>query len=1049
MAKSRLGQLTTQLNIGINTAIDFLKKKNDPIELPDSEDKYPSIKLSESQENLLMVEFSSDKTLKEHSEMLTKERQQKDTSTVDLETKKAEKRRKERERREKKAQEAEEKAIQAAKEAEEKALQVKLAKEAEEIQEIVEEQIAIDEAPSNTEVENSNVEIEKAPIKADIVEVSAAVAEVKEEVVEKVSPEEPKAEVDKPEPEKSESKPEPKVEEKKEPAKLEKQQKEESEPQIVEEPVKHSKPETEVFKMKVPTLDGPKVLDKIDLSKIDSNTRPKKETRKERQRRIEEEKRQRAESQKKQQKKQQKNEKQAKPQEASKSKSGGKKTDFIETRIPTLQGPKVLDKIDLDEDKQKPSDGRQDDSRGKKRGQQAEGKSNDRRRRDRIKTERVDISDDGQGRGKFSKKDRRSKGAPIVDKEDVAQNIKETLAIARKGRKFNKKAADYRKEKRENIRQEMERQAELEEAQSKVLQLTEFVTANELAAMMKVPVNEVIKVYMSLGMFVSINQRLDADTINLVADEFGFQTEFVSAEVLQAIDEEEDDEKDLIKRPPIVTVMGHVDHGKTSLLDYIRKTNVIAGEAGGITQHIGAYNVQLENGEQITFIDTPGHEAFTAMRARGAKVTDIAIIVIAADDCVMPQTVEAINHAASAGVPMVFAINKIDKDGADPEKIKSELANMNYLVESWGGKYQSQEISAKKGIGMKELLDKVLLESEMLELKANPKRRASGSVIDVRKDKGRGNEVTLLVQNGTLEHGDIVVAGHAFGRIRAMFNERNQQIKKAKPSDPVLILGMRGELQAGDNFNVMPTEQEAREIVAERDQLKREQSLRTTSHITLDEIGRRIALGNFQELNLIVKGDVDGSIEALSDSLIKLSTPEIQVNVIHKGIGQITEGDVNLAISANAIIIGFQVRPTTSAKQLADTESVDIRTYSIIYQAIEEVKAAMEGMLIPEKAEKVTATLEVRETFHISKVGTIAGCMVREGTIKRSNKVRLIHDGIVVHTGDIASLKHLKDDAKEIRQGYECGLGLANYNDISVGDIIEAFEIVEVKKTLD
>lgn len=1034
MAKSRLGQLTTQLNIGINTAIDFLKKKNDPIELPDSEDKYPSIKLTESQEELLTIEFSSDKTLKEHSEMLTKERQQKDTSTVDLETKKAEKRRREKERRERRAQEAEERA----------ALQAKLAKEAEEerakaeeSKEPVVEQVAIDEAQAKAEKEE------------------APKAEAPEKPLEEEKPakEEVKAEEELPEPEtpKVEPQKEERVEEKKETPKPEVKEKKQVEKiaEAEEEPVEE--PEVEVFKPNVAKLDGPKVLDKIDLSKINTDTRPKKETRKERQRRIEEEKRQRAELQRKQQQQkqqQQKGEKQAKPQEAQKSKSG-KKSEFIETRIPTLQGPKVLDKIDLDGEKT--TDSRQDDSRGKKRTTQtAESKSNSRRRRDRIKTERVDIADDGQGRGKFSRKDRRCKGRPVVDEEDVAQNIKETLAIARGGRKFNKRAADYRKEKRENIRQEMERQAELEEAQSKVLQLTEFVTANELAAMMKVPVNDVIKVYMSLGMFVSINQRLDADTINLVADEFGFETEFVSAEVIQAIDDEEkDDEADLVKRSPIVTVMGHVDHGKTSLLDYIRKANVIAGEAGGITQHIGAYNVQLENGEQITFIDTPGHEAFTAMRARGAKVTDIAIIVIAADDCVMPQTVEAINHAASAGVPMVFAINKIDKDGADPEKIKSELANMNYLVESWGGKYQSQEISAKKGIGIKELLEKVLLESELLELKANPERRASGSVIDVRKDKGRGNEVTLLVQNGTLEHGDIVVAGHAFGRIRAMFNERNQQIKKAKPSDPVLILGMRGELQAGDNFNVIQTEQEAREIVAERDQLKREQSLRTTSHITLDEIGRRIALGNFQELNLIVKGDVDGSIEALSDSLIKLSTPEIQVNVIHKGIGQITEGDVNLAISANAIIIGFQVRPTTSAKQLADTESVDIRIYSIIYQAIEEVKAAMEGMLIPEKTEKVTATLEVRETFHISKVGTIAGCMVREGTVKRSHKVRLIHDGIVVHTGEIASLKHLKDDVKEIRQGYECGMGLVGYNDISVGDIIEAFEIVEVKKTLD
>ena len=568
---------------------------------------------------------------------------------------------------------------------------------------------------------------------------------------------------------------------------------------------------------------------------------------------------------------------------------------------------------------------------------------------------------------------RSKRSRPIIDAEDVNQSIKETLAIAREGRKFNKKAVDHRKEKRENIRQEIERQVELEMAQSKVLTLSEFVTTNELASMMKVPVNDVIKVYLNLGMFVGINQRIDAESIKIVADEFGFETKFVSAEAAKTIDDEDivDDPNDLVSRPPIITVMGHVDHGKTSLLDYIRKTNVIAGEAGGITQHIGAYNVKLENGRQITFIDTPGHEAFTAMRARGTKITDIAIIVVAADDDVMPQTIEAINHASSANVPIVFAINKIDKDGADPEKIKATLANMNYMVEDWGGKYQSQDISAKKGIGINELLDKVLLESDILELRANPKRKAVGSVVDVRKDKGRGNEITLLVQNGTLRQGDIVLAGYSYGKIRAMFNERNQPIKEAKPSEPVLVLGIKGELQAGDNFNVMETEQAAREIIAQRDQLKREQKLRTSHHLTLDEIGRRIALGNFQEFNIIVKGDVDGSIEALSDSLIKLSTEEIQVNVIHKGIGQITEGDVNLAISSNAIIVGFQVRPTSSAKQLADNENVDIRIYSIIYQAIDEIKSAMEGMLIPEKSEKVVATLEVRNTFHISKVGTI------------------------------------------------------------------------------
>jgi translation initiation factor IF-2 len=509
-----------------------------------------------------------------------------------------------------------------------------------------------------------------------------------------------------------------------------------------------------------------------------------------------------------------------------------------------------------------------------------------------------------------------------------------------------------------------------------------------------------------------------------------------------------DNLEDLVSRPPIVTVMGHVDHGKTSLLDYIRKTNVIAGEAGGITQHIGAYNVKLDDGRQITFLDTPGHEAFTAMRARGAKVTDIAIIIVAADDDVMPQTSEAINHASAAGVPIVFAINKIDKDGADPERIKATLAGMNYQIEEWGGKYQSQDISAKKGINVNELLEKVLLEAEMLELKANPKKKAVGNVIEFTKDKGRGHVATLLVQNGTLKVGDIVVAGYAYGKIRAMFNERNQKITEAKPAEPVMILGMKGEMQAGDNFNVMNSEHEAREIVNNRDQLKREMKLRTSHHLTLDEIGRRIALGSFQELNIIVKGDVDGSIEALSDSLIKLSTPEIQVNVIHKAVGQITEGDINLAITSNAIVIGFNVRPAMAARRMAETEQIDIRLYSIIYQAIEEVKAAMEGMLLPEKSEKVTATLEVRDVFKISKVGTVAGCMVKDGKIKRNSKVRLIRNGIVVFAGEIESLKHEKDDVKEVASGYECGLNIANFNDIKVGDIIESYEEIEIKKTL-
>jgi translation initiation factor IF-2 len=551
-----------------------------------------------------------------------------------------------------------------------------------------------------------------------------------------------------------------------------------------------------------------------------------------------------------------------------------------------------------------------------------------------------------------------------------------------------------------------------------------------------------------MGLFVSINQRLDAETIGLVADEFNFKTEFISVEVQEAIKEEEDSEEDLVERSPIITVMGHVDHGKTSLLDHIRKANVIAGEAGGITQHIGAYNVKLSSGKQITFLDTPGHEAFTAMRARGAQVTDIAIIIVAADDSVMPQTIEAINHASAAGVPIVFAINKIDKPGANPEKIKEELANMNYLVEEWGGKYQSQDISAKNGINIEELLEKVLLEADMLELKANPNKSASGTVIESALDKGRGYVTTILNQNGTLKNGDIILAGSYMGRVKAMFNERNKKIDKAGPATPVLILGLNGAPQAGDNFNIMATEREAKEIATKRLQLQREQGLRTQKHITLDEIGRRIAIGNFQELNVIVKGDVDGSIEALSDSLIKLSTEEIQVNVIHKGVGQISESDVMLASASDAIIVGFQVRPSMGARKLAEKEEIDIRLYSIIYDAINEIKDAMEGMLSPEIKEEVVSTIEVRETFKISKVGTIAGCMVKEGKIHRNTKIRLIRDGIVIYTGELGALKRFKDDVKEVASGYECGLNINNFNDIKVGDIIEGYEEVEVKKKL-
>ncbi len=652
-----------------------------------------------------------------------------------------------------------------------------------------------------------------------------------------------------------------------------------------------------------------------------------------------------------------------------------------------------------------------------------------------------------QGGGKRSRKNRNQLKPVEVSDEDVARQVKETLArLTSKGQ--NKKGAKYRREKRDAVQERLNEERREELAESKTLKLTEFVTVSELATMMNVPVNKVIGTCMSVGIMVSINQRLDAETINLVAEEFGFKTEYVSAEVSEAVSEEEDDENDLVPRAPIVTVMGHVDHGKTSLLDYIRKSNVIAGEAGGITQHIGAYNVTLGDGRRITFLDTPGHEAFTAMRARGAQVTDIAIIIVAADDSVMPTTREAIAHAQAANVPMVFAINKIDKPGANPDKIREDLANMNLLVEDWGGKYQCQEISAKKGLGVDALLEKVLLEAEMLELKANPNRKATGSIIESSLDKGRGYVSTVLVSNGTLKVGDVVIAGTNHGRIKAMFNERNQRMEKAGPAEPAIILGLNGAPTAGDSFHVMDSEQEAREIANKREQLQREQGLRTQTRLTLADISHRIALGSFKELNLIVKGDTDGSIEALSDSFIKLSTEKIKVNVIHKAVGQISENDVTLADASDAIIVGFQVRPSSAARKLAEQEGVEINTYSIIYDAIDDIRSAMEGMLDKIKKEVVTGQVEVREVYKISKVGTVAGALVTEGKVHRSDKARLVRDGIVVHTGDINALKRYKDDVKEVATGLECGISLVNFNDIQQGDIIETFTEIEVQQKL-
>jgi len=741
-----------------------------------------------------------------------------------------------------------------------------------------------------------------------------------------------------------------------------------------------------------------------------------------------------------------------KPRKAVEETPAKKPEEIFRPGFEKLTGPKIIDKIELTPEVKK---SKEEKGEGKQ-------KHDDRKKRERIKPrsrEKVALDAAPQVKDQDSRRDKKPgpkdhRGdkkksfralRPEVDRDDVDRNIRDVNLLMSKSKS---KVSKYRRDKRDAVSQRMRDETEKQELEKSNLKVTEFVSVNELATMMNVPVVDIISTCMSLGLIVSINQRLDAETMALVAEEFGFTVEFVSAELQEAVREEEDEQENLQPRPPIVTVMGHVDHGKTKLLDYIRNTNVIAGEAGGITQHIGAYSVQLEDGKIITFLDTPGHEAFTAMRARGAQITDIVIIVVAADDGVMPQTREAINHAHAAGVPIIFAINKIDKPTANADRIREELAAMNFLVEEWGGKYQSQEISAKNGINIDLLLEKILLQAELLELKANPEKLASGTVLESSLDKGRGFVATILVKAGTLNIGDVVIAGSCYGHVKAMYNERNQKVTEAGPSMPVLILGLNGAPQAGDKFNVMESDKEAKEIATKRAQLQREQGLRTQKHITLDEIGRRIAIGNFQELNIIVKGDVDGSVEALSDSLIKLSTQEIQVNIIHKAVGQISESDILLAAASNAVVVGFQVRPSLSARKLAEKEGIDIRLYSIIYDAIEEIKSAMEGMLSPEIKEEIVATVEVRETFRIGKVGTVAGCFVRDGKITRNTRVRVIRDGIVIYTGELGSLKRFKDDVKDVTSGYECGLNIEGFNDIKVGDIIEGYQTVQVKKTL-
>ena len=918
----RLNKVLSELNIGLQTAVDFLKKKSELGEIKD--DATSNTKISDEQYEALVDQFSTDKAVKSQADKLFVKKP-----------------------KEKKVEKPEkpEKAVTAS-------------------DELLEQRQTVTLKPVG-KINLDEIAKPKAPAKSEPV-AAAEDHEKKEEVktpAEEVTVEEPVVE--------------PELEETSEDVENEGYEAESEEPAdndrptLAKTPGDFMKPSTQF-----------NVVGKIDLSSLNQSTRPKKKTKEERRKEREE-----------------------------KAAGERKKRERIRT-----------DRVDIEAAAKQASQQNRNNNKGGNQQQQQ------------------------QGGGKKNKKNRPVKSLE-VDDEAVARQVKETLARLT-SKSQNKKGAKYRREKRDAVQERMSEEMAAEAAQSKVLKLTEFVTVSELATMMNVGVNQVIGTCMSIGIMVSINQRLDAETINIVADEFGFTTEYVSAEVQNAITEEEDDENDLISRAPIVTVMGHVDHGKTSLLDHIRNTNVIAGEAGGITQHIGAYNVKLKDGHSITFLDTPGHEAFTAMRARGAQVTDIAIIIVAADDSVMPTTKEAIAHAQAANVPMVFAINKIDKPGANPDKIREDLANMNLLVEDWGGKYQCQEISAKKGQGVYELLEKVLLEAEMLDLKANPNRKATGSIIESSLDKGRGYVSTVLVSNGTLKIGDVVIAGTAWGRVKAMFNERNQRIEKAGPAEPAIILGLNGAPTAGDSFHVMETEQEAREIANKRIQLQREQSLRTTTKLGLDELSHRIALGEFHELNIIVKGDTDGSIEALSDSFIKLSTEKVQVNVISKAVGQISENDVMLASASEAIIIGFQVRPSGEARRLADREGVEINTYSIIYDAIDDVKQTMQGMLDKVKKEIVTGEIEVKQVFKISKVGTVAGGLVTEGKVHAKDKARVVRDGIVVHTAPIDALKRYKDDAKEVATGLECGISLVNFNDIQVGDIIETFTEIEVEQKL-
>jgi len=981
---TRLSKIARELNVGISTIVEFLHKKGVKI------DSNPNEKITSEQVEMLLKEFSSDLNVKKESEKLNLRNKREKLETVSIGD------------------------IHHEKEPE--------------VQDFEEELLIKDLRATGMHHETEAERITEAePIRINVV---GKIDIDKLNQPRKTAPAPPPVP-----PEKPVKKAEPPVDEEvKVPVKTTEETapvppaKEETEAPVAPPAESIAPREVENFlKPEIKDVEV-KVVGRIDLDSMNQRTRPPKKTREQ----LEVERRSRSGNQHREPVEKV----QTPTSEQEERPQSPKIPEVIRARAEKLAGPTVVGKMDL----HKPAAAGQDDSGEKKK-------------RKRIKKDIQRVSVEKQPRQgdleviKDKKKKKKRKGYRFeISEEDVDKQIKDTFArLTSKGKS---KGAKYRREKRDIISQRQQQEDEKKEQEKNILRVTEFVTVNELATLMEVPVNEVIAACMSLGLFVSINQRLDAEALVLVAEEFSYKVEFVTVDVQDDMVEEEEDPEDLIPRPPIVTVMGHVDHGKTKLLDHIRHANVIAGEAGGITQHIGAYGVELKDGRQITFLDTPGHEAFTAMRARGAQITDVAIIVVAADDGIMPQTIEAINHAQAAGVPMVFAINKIDKPTANPEKIKETLANMNILVEDWGGKYQSQEISAKTGLNVDDLLEKVLLEAEMLNLKANPQKYATGTIIESQLDKGRGFIATVLVQTGTLKIGDIMLAGHHFGKVKAMYNERGKKNEVAGPSDPVLVLGLNGAPQAGDKFSVYETEKEAKEIANKREQLLREQGLRTQKHITLDEIGRRIAIGNFKELNVIVKGDVDGSIEALSDSLIKLSNEEIQVNVIHKAVGQISESDVLLAAASNAIVVGFQVRPSMQARKLAEREEIDIRLYSIIYDAINEIKSAMEGMLSPEIREEIVATLEVLEAFSITKVGTVAGCIVKEGKIKRDTRVRIIRDGIVIYAGALASLKRFKDDVKEAVVGQECGLNIEKYNDIKAGDIIEGYETTEVKKKL-